>query len=111
LPLKGQSVEVNYTGRLTDGKVFDTSEGKGKQPFKVEIGVGQVIKAWDIGVMTMRLGEKAELTCPPEYAYGSAGAPPDIPADATLLFTMELLMCDDRRAGEALDEDLITSAE
>jgi peptidylprolyl isomerase len=58
----------------------------------------------------MSLGEKAELTCPPEFAYGSAGAPPDIPANATLIFTIELLVCDSRKAGTALDEDLIASA-
>jgi FK506-binding protein 4/5 len=52
---------------------------------------GQVIKGWDVGVASMRMGEKAYLTCSPDYAYGKAGSPPKIPADATLVFEVELL--------------------
>jgi FKBP-type peptidyl-prolyl cis-trans isomerase len=75
--------------------VFDSSYDK--EALKVPIGIGNVIKGWDIGIMSMRLGEKAELTITPEYAYGVAGTPPDIPGNATLIFTVELLMCNDRR--------------
>ena len=85
----GQEVLVNYTGRLTDGTVFDSSEDK--EALKVNIGTGQVIKGWDIGIMSMKLGEKAELTLKPDYAYGAMGSPPTIPAEATLIFDVELI--------------------
>jgi hypothetical protein len=60
------------------------------------IGRGQVIKGWDIGIMSMQLGEKADLIIKPEYAYGAMGAPPKIPSDATLVFTVELIKINDR---------------
>lgn len=88
-PYKGQEVLVNYTGRLTDGTVFDSSIDK--EALKINIGVGQVIKGWDIGIMSMKLGEKAELTIKPEYGYGKMGSHPQIPGDATLIFDVELL--------------------
>jgi len=87
---KGQTIEVHYTGTLTDGSKFDSSRDRGK-PFTFKLGVGQVIKAWDEGFAKMRVGEKAILTCPPEYAYGVNGYPPVIPANATLIFDVEML--------------------
>lgn len=57
----------------------------------MNIGTGQVIKGWDIGIMSMRLGEKAELTIKPEFAYGAQGSPPTIPANSTLIFEVELI--------------------
>ena len=95
-PEKGQEVLVNYEGRFEDGTVFDTSYDRG-EPLKVQIGVDQVIKGWDIGIMSMKLGEKADLIIKPDYAYGQMGAPPKIPGGATLIFTVELLQVNDRR--------------
>ncbi|XP_052778187.1 uncharacterized protein LOC128215542 isoform X1 [Mya arenaria] len=72
-PKKGDSLSMHYTGTLTDGKKFDSSRDRGK-PFSCKIGVGQVIKGWDEGVMTMSVGERAKLTITPDYGYGAAGA-------------------------------------
>ena len=89
-PQPGDTVTVHYTGRLTDGTKFDSSVDRG-EPFKFKIGVGQVIKGWDTGVAMMTRGEKAKLTCPPDYAYGSEGIKNVIPKNATLLFDVELI--------------------
>ena len=75
---------------MEDGTIFDTSTERG-EPLKFVIGTGQVIKGWDIGIMSMKLGEKAELVIKPEYGYGKIGAPPKIPGDATLIFEVELI--------------------
>ena len=91
-PEAGDKVLVHYTGRLLDEAKtkFDSSVDRG-EPFEFTVGVGQVIKGWDLGVMTMERGEKCLLTCKPEYAYGAAGAPPSIPPNATLEFEVELI--------------------
>lgn len=81
---------VHYTGRLLDGTVFDSSVDRG-QPFEFTVGVGQVIKGWDKGIMSMKKGEKCILRCEPDYAYGAAGSPPKIPPNSTLEFEVELL--------------------
>jgi FKBP-type peptidyl-prolyl cis-trans isomerase FkpA len=81
-------VRVHYEGRLTDGKVFDSSIKRG-QP--VEFALNQVIPCWTEGVQRMKVGEKAQLVCPAEIAYGDRGAGPDIPPGATLVFEVELL--------------------
>jgi FKBP-type peptidyl-prolyl cis-trans isomerase len=91
---------VNYEGKLMDGTVFDSSYEK--EAFTVPIGEGNVIKGWDIGIMSMKLGEKVELKCSPEYGYGKEGSPPTIPADSTLIYTLELLMCGGRASSEML---------
>jgi FK506-binding protein 4/5 len=88
-PSAGNEVEVHYTGRLVDGTVFDSSVTRGER-FKFKLGEGSVIKGWDVGVATMRRGEKAVFTLKPEYGYGATGSPPTIPANATLVFEIEL---------------------
>lgn len=90
-PPKGYEVSAHYTGRLqSDGSKFDSSVDRGT-PFKFTIGSGQVIKGWDQGFATMKVGEKAILECSPDYAYGSSGSPPKIPPNSTLEFEVELL--------------------
>jgi peptidylprolyl isomerase/FKBP-type peptidyl-prolyl cis-trans isomerase FkpA len=87
--VRGKTVEVHYTGWLTDGKQFDSSVGA--SPFSFRLGAGEVIEGWDRGVAGMKVGGKRKLTLPPELGYGTRGAPPDIPPNATLVFEVELL--------------------
>jgi FKBP-type peptidyl-prolyl cis-trans isomerase len=86
----GQHVKVDYTGWLTNGKKFDSSVGTGR-PFEFMLGASQVIKGWDEGIAGMKVGGKRQLHIPPDLAYGAAGYPPLIPADATLVFDVRLL--------------------
>ena len=89
-PNNGQTVVVHYTGWLEDGTKFDSSVDRG-EPFSFTVGVGQVIRGWDIGLSTMQPGGKRQLVIPAEIGYGSRGAGGVIPANATLVFEVELL--------------------
>jgi len=85
----GKTIEVHYTGTLTNGKKFDSSLDRG-QPFAFKLGAGQVIKGWDQGIEGMKVGGKRKLTIPPDLAYGNQQVGP-IPANSTLIFEVELL--------------------
>ena len=89
-PMIGDTVSVHYVGTLPDsGEQFDSSRDR-DQKFEFKLGVGQVIKGWDVGVASMKRGELCELLCNSDYAYGDGGSPPKIPPKATLKFEVEL---------------------
>ncbi|MFS7947280.1 putative peptidylprolyl isomerase [Helianthus anomalus] len=94
-PVKGQNVTVHCTGYGKNGDLsqkFWSTKDEGQQPFTFKLGLGQVIKGWDEGVLGMQLGEVARLTCTPDYAYGAGGFPAwGIQPDSTLVFEIEVL--------------------
>mmetsp|Transcript_34535 Transcript_34535/g.67604 ORF Transcript_34535/g.67604 Transcript_34535/m.67604 type:complete len:110 (+) Transcript_34535:38-367(+) len=91
-PTKGQTITVHCTGRLENGNKFWSTKDPGQQPFEFQVGMGSVIRGWDEGCLQMRLGEIAELTCSPDYAYGGSGFPAwGIPPNAVLKFEIEML--------------------
>jgi len=90
----GDTVSMNYTGRLENGTVFDSNvdpKFNHVQPFVFTLGAGQVISGWDKGIVGMKVGEKKTLTIPPEDAYGANGIPGAIPPNSTLIFDVELI--------------------
>jgi peptidylprolyl isomerase len=89
-PGLGDTVVVHYTGWLEDGTKFDSSLDRG-EPLEFQIGMGGVIRGWDIGMATMKVGGKRKLIVPPDLAYGSEGRGDVIPPNATLTFEVELL--------------------
>jgi FKBP-type peptidyl-prolyl cis-trans isomerase FkpA len=86
----GDTVEVHYTGWLTDGTKFDSSHDRNR-PFSFRLGAGKVIQGWDEGVAGMKVGGKRKLVIPPALGYGRRGASGVIPPDAELTFEVELL--------------------
>mmetsp|Transcript_25231 Transcript_25231/g.42564 ORF Transcript_25231/g.42564 Transcript_25231/m.42564 type:complete len:113 (-) Transcript_25231:82-420(-) len=94
-PHRGQSVTVHCTGYGKNrdlGVKFWSTKDEGQKPFTFNIGLGQVIKGWDEGVMSMQLGEVAKITCTPDYAYGAGGFPAwGIMPDSVLAFEIEVL--------------------
>jgi len=86
----GRTVKVHYTGTLLDGHKFDSSRDR-NEPFEFRLGAREVIPGWDEGVKGMRVGGQRQLTIPSAMAYGTRGAPPDIPPNAALKFDIELL--------------------
>jgi tetratricopeptide (TPR) repeat protein len=108
---KGATVKVHYTGSLyPSGEVFDSSLDRG-DPLSFKIGQGQVIKGWDVGIASMSIGEKAELLILSEYGYGASGSPPKIPANATLLFKVELVNVDESTAEMSIEEKVQSATE
>ncbi|RAL51377.1 hypothetical protein DM860_010879 [Cuscuta australis] len=88
--ISGKKVKVHYIGKLQkNGKIFDSNVGKA--PFQFRLGIGQVIKGWDVGVIGMRVGDKRRLTIPPAMGYGQKGAGPSIPPNSWLVFEVELV--------------------
>lgn len=87
---RGTTASIHYTGTLLDGTKFDSSRDRG-QPFETEVGVGRVIKGWDAVMPTMAKNERAEVLIQSDFAYGEMGSPPTIPANAPLIFDMEML--------------------
>ncbi len=93
-PMQGQKVTVNYTGKLEDGTVFDSNvllANGHVSPFSFSLGMGQVIKGWDEGLSTMRVGGKRQLIIPPNLAYGSQAVGDKIKPNSTLIFDVELV--------------------
>ncbi|GFQ67197.1 peptidyl-prolyl cis-trans isomerase FKBP14 [Trichonephila clavata] len=91
---KGDMLSMHYKGTLDDGTEFDSSYGR-NEPFQFQLGIGQVIKGWDQGLVDMCIGEKRRLTIPPHLGYGDGGAGDRIPPKATLIFEVELLKIED----------------
>ncbi|RPA90634.1 peptidyl-prolyl cis-trans isomerase [Choiromyces venosus 120613-1] len=89
-PVKGDTVSIHYVGTLANGNKFDSSRDRG-DAFVTKIGVGKVIKGWDVAVLDMVVGEKSKLTITPDFGYGASGFPPVIPPNSTLIFEVELL--------------------
>jgi len=87
---KGDMISVNYIGTLLDGTKFDSSYDRGT-PFVFTVGEGKVIEGWEQGIVGMKVGGKRKLTIPSKLGYGDAGYPPEIPAQAGLMFEIELL--------------------
>jgi FKBP-type peptidyl-prolyl cis-trans isomerase len=83
-------IAIHYTGMLADGKVFDSSYER-DEPLVVRVGVGQLIRGWDVGIIGLKEGGKRTLRIPYMLAYGEEGFPPTIPPQSDLIFDVELI--------------------
>ena len=99
-PMAGQNVKVHYSGYLTDGKLFDSSVERG-EPIEFALGAGQVIAGWEEGIALMSVGDKYRLIIPSQLGYGEAGRAPVIPANAELIFDVELIAVSGNASPEA----------
>lgn len=90
-PQLGQTVAVHYTGKLVNGTEFDSSRKPGGKPLEFQLGTPKIIKGWNEGIATMKVGGRRTLTIPPTLGYGKEGNPPSIPPNATLIFDVELM--------------------
>jgi FKBP-type peptidyl-prolyl cis-trans isomerase len=90
-PHLGQTVSVHYTGKLVNGTEFDSSRKPGKPPLEFPLGTPNIIKGWNEGIATMKVGGRRTLTIPPALGYGKDGRPPSIPPNSILIFDVELL--------------------
>lgn len=89
--VNGSLVTVHYIGTFTNGQKFDSSYDRGQPLGPFRLGAGQVIPGFEQGIVGMRVGGKRRISIPPSLAYGSAGVPPTIPGNATLIFEVDLL--------------------
>lgn len=89
-PRPGETATVSYVGTLADGTQFDSSAAAGRD-FSFRVGGGQVIRGFDSAVQNMKVGGRSKFTIPPNLAYGSSGAPPTVPPNATLIFDITLV--------------------
>lgn len=89
-PEQGQTLSVHYTGWLTNGRLVDSSKGSG-QPFTFVLGQGRVIKGWEEGLATMKVGGSRKLIIPPALAWGERGSGDKVPPGATVIFDVDLL--------------------
>ena len=105
-PSRGDKVAVHYQGMLEDGTIFDSSFKRGI-PLEFPVGEGRVIRGWDIGIMSMEVGERAELTIQSDYGYGDKGRGKHIPGGATMIFYVELLEIN----GQGVDQYLVENTE
>ena len=108
-PVRGQRVSVHYTGRFTDGRVFDSSVLQNRPPLVVPVGMGRVIKGWDEALLSMGLGEKRRLTIPPHLAYGDKGFGTLIAPNTTLVFEIEMVGLLERPSGQPMQPPTTTA--
>ena len=87
----GDAMTMQYTGKLANGNIFDSSRKPGRRPFRFSLGAGQVIKGWDEGLVGLCAGERLTLTIPSALGYGDRGYPGSIPPKATLIFDVEVV--------------------
>lgn len=103
----GYEVKLNYQGKLSDGRIFDSSLTR-KKPFSFTIGEGKVISGWEIGIKSMKVGEKAKFYISSKYGYKKKGIPPIIPPNADLFFEIEIIDAVKPEKSE-LSRDLVKS--
>ena len=109
MPHYGQEVVIKFMAKVDPGMVFDSSE-KRKEDLRLTVGAGQLIEGLDLGIMTMKLGEHADLFIAPKYGYGHIGMPPSVPGNVNLQFRVEIMQIGERRPTKwsMSEEELVT---